>query len=502
MGLVFISYRRGDSAALTGRICDRLAPIFGRRHVYYDQRSIGGGEPFPRHIDVSLRHTDVQVVVIGQQWLAITDGEGRRRLDDPTDIVRHEIEVALQRGIPIIPVLINDAAMPTVDALPASMRHLATCNAIPIAAEPYFDDAIERLIVRLKHYTAQRAHNRRLLLITRAAAVVGRLSVLLACTALLYTLATLAGELSWPSAVALSIHRSPSAALLVDGLLFVATCSSLVNLRAHRLIHPRDDIDIERLSQTASALPAPRALLSLATSSLSTVLFLVLLSLVLLQPTWCIATLPAICRPPQLVTRGLHDSNLELYFIALESDSYVLPDDPHQYSLTHMPSRQIAAVRIDQVHQGSYKIVVGVHSLQQGRYGLIIEAVRLHIDAVPPSPSPLNVWTPGAPVDYRTNPYQATYTGQSTGATLFAHYLTFPDGKVQLAPGESDQLDVAVVSRVRADVRMHLDVVYKSVVDPTLHTLALTQPFEVAFSDASNWHPYTLADDGQFTPTP
>ena len=48
--------------------------------------------------------------MIGPRWLDISDEPGNRRLDGPSDIVR--IETALQRGIPVIPILLNGTKTP------------------------------------------------------------------------------------------------------------------------------------------------------------------------------------------------------------------------------------------------------------------------------------------------------------------------------------------------------------------------------------------------------
>jgi hypothetical protein len=60
--------------------------------------------------------------VIGRQWLTATDNAGRRRLDSPRDFVRIEIEAALQRDIPVIPLLVQGASMPDEDNLPPSIQ--------------------------------------------------------------------------------------------------------------------------------------------------------------------------------------------------------------------------------------------------------------------------------------------------------------------------------------------------------------------------------------------
>jgi hypothetical protein len=51
--------------------------------------------------------------VIGPRWLELSDEQGNRRIDDSSDIVRIEISTALQRGIPVIPILLNGTKIPS-----------------------------------------------------------------------------------------------------------------------------------------------------------------------------------------------------------------------------------------------------------------------------------------------------------------------------------------------------------------------------------------------------
>src|SRR4051812_27579397 len=100
---VFISYRRADSIAETGRIYDQLVADFGPGAVFKDVDSIPVGSDFPAVIADAVKRCPVVLVVIGLHWLDAADAAGRR-LDDPTDFVRLEIEAGLQRAACVIPV--------------------------------------------------------------------------------------------------------------------------------------------------------------------------------------------------------------------------------------------------------------------------------------------------------------------------------------------------------------------------------------------------------------
>ena len=112
MARIFISYRRDDSAAHAGRLCDRLEYHFGPGQVFMDVDAIKPGMNFIETVQQAIGECDGLVAVIGSDWLQVSDGTGARRLDDPTDLVRLEIVTALQRGIPVIPVLVQSAQMP------------------------------------------------------------------------------------------------------------------------------------------------------------------------------------------------------------------------------------------------------------------------------------------------------------------------------------------------------------------------------------------------------
>src|SRR5258708_7662530 len=109
---VFVSYRRLDSAQVTGRIYDKLVACFGADAVFKDVDSIPLGVDFRQSLDRSVSRCDVMIAVMGTMWAGTKDPQGRHRIEDPADYVRIEIESALKRNVPIIPLLVDDAAMP------------------------------------------------------------------------------------------------------------------------------------------------------------------------------------------------------------------------------------------------------------------------------------------------------------------------------------------------------------------------------------------------------
>ncbi len=132
-GRIFISYRRDETAYPAGWLYDRLAQHFGAGQIFKDVDSIELGDDFVQVITRAVGSCDVLLALIGEQWLTITDAQGQRRLNDPDDFVRLEIEAALTRDVRIIPILIDGARMPNADELPAGLGSLARRQALELS---------------------------------------------------------------------------------------------------------------------------------------------------------------------------------------------------------------------------------------------------------------------------------------------------------------------------------------------------------------------------------
>jgi hypothetical protein len=125
---VFISYRHQDTAAAAAHLHASLALRFGSDSVFRDVATIKGGQDFPSVIDQAIRATSVLVALIGRRWLTVRR-DGRRRLDDPKDYVRLEIESALRHGVNVIPVFMDGAKKFSREELPHPIAKLATLHA-------------------------------------------------------------------------------------------------------------------------------------------------------------------------------------------------------------------------------------------------------------------------------------------------------------------------------------------------------------------------------------
>jgi hypothetical protein len=151
---VFISYRRDDSAGHAGRVHDRLEREFGRDLLFMDVDAVPLGVNFVTVLSEEVAKCDVLLAVIGPNWLNARDEDGSRRLDNPHDFVRIEIGAALQRSIPVIPILLDGAKVPKANQLPKELEELSLRNGLDIRHASFHND-VDRLIRGLKEQLAE-----------------------------------------------------------------------------------------------------------------------------------------------------------------------------------------------------------------------------------------------------------------------------------------------------------------------------------------------------------
>jgi len=159
MGALFLSYRRLDSQDVVGRIYDHLIEHFPASAIFRDLDSIPPGKPFPEVLEDALTKTSVGLVVIGPRWLSITNDEGTRRLDNPADFVRREVESLLAMDIPVIPCLVSNARMPAPGELPESIRPLVYRSGVQVRPDPDFHRDMEHLIAKIGAFVLDRHPN-------------------------------------------------------------------------------------------------------------------------------------------------------------------------------------------------------------------------------------------------------------------------------------------------------------------------------------------------------
>jgi pterin-4a-carbinolamine dehydratase len=148
---IFISYRRRDTLPVAMYIGDAIKRSFVNASVFIDVDVIEVGDRWPSLIRAALENASVLIVLIGPQWLTAASKDGRRRLDDPEDWVRREIELALKLRVKIIPVLFSGASLPEKKDLPGSLAPLLWRQAISLRDDTWPKD-VARLVNRLHRF--------------------------------------------------------------------------------------------------------------------------------------------------------------------------------------------------------------------------------------------------------------------------------------------------------------------------------------------------------------
>jgi len=153
-GQIFINYRRDDTIGSAGRLYDCLAQAFSEKQVFMDVDDIDPGLNFIEVINRAVSKCDVLIALIGPDWLTLTDEQGRRKIDMPEDFVRLEIAAALERDIRVIPVLVENANIPSSIDLPDELKELVQRNALELSHTRFRYDA-DRLIGAIKRVLEQ-----------------------------------------------------------------------------------------------------------------------------------------------------------------------------------------------------------------------------------------------------------------------------------------------------------------------------------------------------------
>ena len=149
---IFISYRRAedDKTYFVGTLHERLADAFGSENVFRDTYDISGGDQWRAVLREALEECTVLLVIIGPDWANLAYPNGEKRLFDPNDVTRWEIETGLKRSeekkTTVIPVLVMNAGIPKSEELPESIRPLLDRNVVRIRNYPDFDSDMGKLI--------------------------------------------------------------------------------------------------------------------------------------------------------------------------------------------------------------------------------------------------------------------------------------------------------------------------------------------------------------------
>ena len=150
MPKIFLCYRREDSAYPAHQIYRDLGDHFGFESVIFDVDTIPIGTDFREYLNNQVGECDILLAIIGDQWIEIL----KQRLSDPKDFVRIEIQAALERDIPVVPVLVGKALMPSEENLPPELAGLSYRNATEVRAGPDLQTHVKRLIEGLDRLLA------------------------------------------------------------------------------------------------------------------------------------------------------------------------------------------------------------------------------------------------------------------------------------------------------------------------------------------------------------
>ena len=145
---IFISYRRDDTAGYARAIYDELAQHFTAERVFIDVDDIGAGQAFDEVIQRAMGESQVLLVMIGKRWLGEREGLPAR-ITEADDFVRLEVAAGLAKGMRVIPLLLDGAAMPAAAQLPELVRPLARRNALEIGNTRFRAD-MDRLVTALR----------------------------------------------------------------------------------------------------------------------------------------------------------------------------------------------------------------------------------------------------------------------------------------------------------------------------------------------------------------
>lgn len=128
--MIFISYRREDSAATAARLHFELSQACPNAKIFMDTESIRPGADFRSRIVTAVQSSTIVLIIIGPRWNLIDPATGAHRLLDPSDVVRLEIKEALRGYKYVFPIVLDNASMPKKDEMPPDISEVCNRNAI------------------------------------------------------------------------------------------------------------------------------------------------------------------------------------------------------------------------------------------------------------------------------------------------------------------------------------------------------------------------------------
>jgi len=173
---IFINYRREDTSGYAGRLFDSLAEEFGEENIFIDVTKIDTGKDYTEVITNALDLSSYFLILIGNTWLDCKDASGNRRLDNPEDFVRKEIRLAIEKKTTIIPVLLEDARMPSTEKLPEDIRDICKWQAIEVTDSRWkfdIDKLIKSINLKKRAFAFNRKYIAAVALVLAVALIIG-----------------------------------------------------------------------------------------------------------------------------------------------------------------------------------------------------------------------------------------------------------------------------------------------------------------------------------------
>lgn len=151
-GLAFFSHRQVDTGMTAQALYHSLRERFGTGQLFMDLNSIEAGSEYRDRILGQLEKATVVVALIGSKWLTAADEDGRRRIDNPDDLLRHELAHTLKSGKPLLPVILGkETRIPRASALPEDLRELPFQQVVRLSLDlPEWPNEIRKLSEELR----------------------------------------------------------------------------------------------------------------------------------------------------------------------------------------------------------------------------------------------------------------------------------------------------------------------------------------------------------------
>jgi len=141
---VFISYRRSaekEDKLEVDRLKSELQCGLKDKSVYLDVHEPATGESIKENISKKMGSAQVLIIVIDRQWI-----DSIPRLWNDEDLVRFEIESALEHDIYILPIVLSGGQLPSREDLPKSLKKILDRQATIVPMYATYEDAIEEFI--------------------------------------------------------------------------------------------------------------------------------------------------------------------------------------------------------------------------------------------------------------------------------------------------------------------------------------------------------------------